>query len=448
MHGLYIAIACLALYGDLIKRFLPSSVSVAVLYGISLAIVISIFFERKVPKCFISPQGALVKFSATALLLLYLMQIFMPSPDFISSLSHALYMGIPLFFFLVFSIRAPDFQLARFAQVFLVMMLPVNAVGLVQNYINPNFFISTAYSENDLGGVILRNLLDDSFFARYPSIFVSADRYSAMGLMQFYFTLLAIRTEQVLSTRSKLWLFFNAVSALAALLIAGARSRILIAFAAVALASLTTVYALVFGKRGAVHGRFNNVWYLLPPVLLLVAWFYVILRPSTDQASESSLPVLTFLSQSTEKGDFGVRILEALEFSVLPDHVGLLGEGLGSIANGKPGEFGIQSMWVESGLFWGMLMLLAFLLMLYALFVVTMRRFLTDRPLEVAISSIPLLLIVFALLAGLTSTFELSTGVLLGCTVPVILRKSISRAVGTGHHPKKGFILRTTHGSK
>jgi hypothetical protein len=434
MLRLYIAIAGVALYGDLIKRFLPSYVSVTVLYAVSLAILGWICSERKVPKSAVGSEGVLIKFSAATLLLLYVMQTFMPSPDFLSALSHALYVGIPLSFFLAFSLRAPGFQLGRLAQVFLVMMLPINAVGLVQNYINPNFFISTVYSGGDLGGVILRNFLDDSFFARYPSIFVSADRYSAMGLMQFYFSLLAVRAEQGLSTRSRLWILFNALSALLAMLIAGARSRILIAFAAVALASFASVYALVLGKRGAGSRRAGYGWYLLPPVLLLGVFLYVTLRQFTDLVGKSSLPVLIFLSQSNEKGDFGLRILEALELSVLPSHVGFLGEGLGSIANGKPGEFGIQSMWIESGLFWGVLMLLAFLLMMYALFVATIRHFLNGRPLEVAISSIPFFLIAFALLAGLTSTFELSTGVLLGCTVPIILRRSIGTPLGFGRH--------------
>ena len=137
-----------------------------------------------------------------------------------------------------------------------------------------------------------------------------------------------------------------------------------------------------------------------------------------------SFPVVELLLQSFESGDIDQRVADAATYSQLSAEISFFGQGLGSIGNGKPGEFGIRSMWIESGFFWGIFMFFAFMGMIAAISMKIWRSFVVMDALSVAIYVIPVLLLIFGLLAGFTSTFELSTGLLLGCSIAVITRSS------------------------
>ena len=156
-------------------------------------------------------------------------------------------------------------------------------------------------------------------------------------------------------------------------------------------------------------------------VVVAIIW---ISMPQTQEQEDKSFPVFTFLMQSFEEGDLGKRVEEAIVFSLVPKKITFFGQGLGSIGQGKPGEFGIRSIWSESGVFWGAFMLLAFLGIIMVLLFKACRCFLAAKVLDVSIYATPALLLIFAILAGLTSAFELSTGLLLGCSIAVTTRSS------------------------
>ena len=419
--SLYTVIVLLALYGDIFKRFLPPMISLILLYGLACLILVCASFGKKVSSYEISRGGELLYISSMALIFLYSIQILFPSADFIWSLSHAVYMIVPLSFIAVFSHRCNKFDLTRLVKIFFLLMIPINFIGLIQYYVDPNFLISTAYTDDDLGGVILRNFLEGTYFSRYPSIFASADRYSAIGLMQFYFTLIEIRYGNASTVKSKFWILFNLVSSMVALLVAGARSRILIAGIAFSLVYISYVVAPLFTKKSSRRELLRPLFFFL--ALSGGVWLYSFFSMFTETEGSELFPVITLLLQSIEKGDFGARLLEAFEHSIPPEGVQLIGFGLGSIGFGKPGEFGIESMWLESGIIMTIFMLLMYLLMLYSVLSNLTDSFFNGKSLDVGVLCIPLLLFIFALLAGLTSTFELSTGVLIGCTLPVLLRR-------------------------
>ena len=423
MHffNLYAAIVFLALYGDIFKRFLPPMISLILLYGLACSILVQASFGKKVPAYEIGRSGELLYISSMALIFLYSIQILFPSEDFIWALSHAVYMIVPLSFITVFSHRCNKFDLTRLAKIFFLLMIPINFIGLIQYYVDPNFLISTAYTDNDFGGVILRNFLEGDVFARYPSIFASADRYSAIGLMQLYFTLIEVRYGNTSTVKSKLWVLFNIVSSIVALLVAGARSRILIAGIALSLVFISYLVGPLFTKKSSRRDLLRPLFFFL--ILFGGIWLYSVFSIFTEAEGVALFPVITLLLQSIEKGDIGARLLEAFEHSIPPEGVQLIGLGLGSIGFGKPGEFGIESMWLESGIIMTIFMLLMYVLMLCSVLGNLADSFFSGKSLDAGILCIPLLLFIFALLAGFTSTFELSTGILIGCTLPVLLRR-------------------------
>lgn len=422
MQRIYYAIVLLVLYGDLFKRVLPPNWALFVVYASALAILFAIAIRKRSFTHRISEEGHVLRMAIISLILLYAAQLLTSFPeDFQDAISHALYMIVPLMYIWVLQRRCPEFDLVRLGKVFMLLMIPINMVGVVQYYIDPTFLISMTYDE-DSGGVIARNFLYGGSFNRYPSLFASADRYSAMGLIQIYFTAVVFMGTHTRSNRAKLWLIINVVSAVVALLIAGARSRIIIAIAATTLSAITYfVKLLISGKLtlGRASGLFGLVLFLGVFMIQLTAPHEL----SGTKSEEDLFPVISMLAQTLEEGDVAVRVDEAAEFSLLRDDITVFGQGLGTIGKGKPGEFGIQSIWVESGMFWGVPMLISFLAIVASLALMAWRSVLALKPLNVAIYMVPLLLLIFALLSGLTSSFELSSGLMLGCLIAVISRR-------------------------
>ena len=425
MRGIYCALVLLVLYGDLLKRVLSPTLSLLALYMIAVLILMAIAlrYGPEVPR--MSPEGRLVHFAISSLILLYISQLLTSSSSrFMEGLSHAMYMCIPLAYIWVLQKYSKEFNLAAFAQWFFLFMIPINAVGAVQCYVDPDFLISTEYSEQ--GGIIIRDFLNvggEKTFTRYPSIFASADRYSAMGLMQLYLVIIVLRYTVRPSRSLNLWLLFNLSSSVAALVIAGARSRILITSASAIAMSAAFIFAAICSRkyRGTRAGFVLTVAVL---IVGLLSCFAIGLYIPLEISFEENFPVVTFLMQSVEEDDFSKRIVEAVVMSLMPDQITLFGQGLGTVWEGKPGEFGIWSIWMESGLVWGSLILFAFFLVVIALVSATLKSFFSLSPLNVGIRLTSLLLLTFGLLAGLTSSFELSSGLLLGCVLAVTLRSS------------------------
>jgi hypothetical protein len=423
MQWIYVALVLLVLYGDLTKRFFAPGLSLLCLYALAIVILAAIAWrvDRESPR--MSGEGRMVHFAISSLIILYLLQLLTSfSSPFKEGASHAMYMCIPLAYLWVLQKYCAEFDLTKLGRLFFMLMLPVNAVGLIQYYIDPDFLISTAYSEE--GGIIIRDFLEGEgakAFLRYPSLFASADRYSAMGLMQLYFTLIVLKDTKRPSTGEKVWIVINLASAVAALLIAGARSRILIASVTAVAVAITLAVTITFSSGRQAAKIALALSFLLVVMVLLLADLESDLAP--EMLSES-FPVVTFLLQSVEYGDLDKRIMEAVDMSLVPDEITFLGQGLGTIWEGKPGEFGIWSIWMESGLVWGSLILASFLVFVTALLRATLKHFLAMNPLNVGIQLTSLLLLIFALLAGLTSSFELSSGLLLCCILAVTLRTS------------------------
>lgn len=427
MNNLYISIVALVLYGDMLKRVLPAQVSLIVLYALAAIILVVIFIIRDKEKPQHNFQARSMMIVVITLIILYVIQMLLSiNVPFIRAVTNATYISIPLLYIVVILRFYHKFDLVKLARVFLVFMVPINIVGLIQYYIDPTFMISTAYS-GEFGGIIYRNfLIEGSYFTRYPSIFASADRYSAMGLMQLFFTFIILSKDKSTSRKKQLWLLINFLSGAMALLIAGARSRIIITI--IEFAVFFIVFLLAGKRKSNSLWRKTNLW--VAATAIIFTFGLLILVPQlTDDADNGDLfPVIKLFSQSIERGDITSRVSSAGNVSLIPVDVTVFGQGLGSEGeSGKPGEFGMRSIWIESGLFFGILLITGFISIILILFYSSYQQFKKLNPAGVVLYSFPSLLVIFSLLAGLSSAFELSSGILLGSIIGALLGNSCYR---------------------
>lgn len=424
VHGAFVV---LLLYGDLVKRLLPQLASLVLLYGAALTVLValSLLGRRQRRSVRLPRSGQLVNLSARLLVVLYFLQllssIILGAP-LRHALVHAVYVSVPLTYIVATQQLCPRFDLAAIARIFLWLVLPANVVGFVQYFLDPAFLTSTAYSPD--AGIIARNLMREGVFLRYPSLFVSADRYSAVGLIQLYLAVFLLLTLRAWSWRRLAWIGLNCAFGVGALLIAGARSRILIALVALGLSGI----AFVVGRPASSDSRplrLVRKAALVASILFLAA--LGVWRAFSEPLAfdEARVPVVGFFRESWQQGDIEQRMQEAAVSSAVPDTPSILGSGLGTEGvAGKPGEFGVRSIWLESGLFWGLFLLLGFGMIVLVLLRLTLVAAFRGGPVEVFVFSVPLLLLVYALLAGLTAAFELSSGLYLGCAIGVITRSS------------------------
>ena len=148
---------------------------------------------------------------ALSLVLIYIVQTFQflfdPTINLSNSISLALYVAIPMSLFFVIPASFEHFNLREFSLFILLFSIPIHLVGVIQYFIDPVFFISTAYNES--GGMVLRNFLGDTAdgfksFLRYPSIFASSDRYSGVSMVQVISSLFLVYNQPI-TKKSKLF---------------------------------------------------------------------------------------------------------------------------------------------------------------------------------------------------------------------------------------------------
>jgi hypothetical protein len=440
---LYLAIAALALYGDLPKRFLGSTGTLVsyVTFGLIIA---ACFSKAYTPEArFVRPSNTWFSTACLILLAIYVVQALtnLDAPAWEAFIS-AMYIVLPLTYIVVIARRFPQFDLHKLAHAFMILMPPILAVALVQYFINGTFLIDTTYSED--GGVIGRNFLDNDLgdgpgsYNRYPSLFASADRLSAMGMMQLFFCALLMHGSRKMTRAKALWLLFNLASALAVLMIAGARSRILIIGAAIVLAAVSIAQKLIANARRQRSGGF----FIVMMIFIAIAGGVAVKMMGGMEGALDSLPIIRQLNATAEHGDVWVRLSEALDVSAIPEDVTLFGLGLGVAGvGGRPGEFALRAMWIESGVFWTTLMLLMHTALVFRLMQCLAGAFRQQAGYGIFLCAIPLFTWMFGLMAGLSGTFELSTALTLfpfiAVTTPGVvapLAKGPIWAVGTGGH--------------
>lgn len=414
------ALVALALYGDLVKRVLPADAALIVLYAAAAAILMAMVVAGHGGR---KAQATPISTLAGLLIAIYLAQLLTTfSADLMDAFMAAAYVCVPLAFLFVIPRAYPHFDLRTLAYYTTLLMIPVHLVGLIQRFVDPSFLISTVYS-GDLGGVILRNFLDAGIFMRFPSIFASADRYSGIAMMQIFLTFLLLTGSKPPTQKTLVWVIFNLIAGCASLLIAGARSRIIIV--SITLFAAGSVF-LIGGVRRRLTKRMANT--AVSVLLILAIGLAVAFSVGSIRKRVASFPVVAMLEQTIDRGDISDRFEASIRLSQVPDDVTFFGEGLG-VTGGRPGEFAIRAMWIESGLFWTLIMLLIHAAILFWLARVALRAALSGNALLTLLGVGQGLAWLFGLLAGLSSTFELSQALLLFPTIAAVSMMTLRRPV-------------------
>ena len=427
-NSVYVGIAAIAVYGDLVKRFVSPSLALALVYLAATAVLLVMMHAPSPVRSrkSLSPLSR----ACSALMALYLFPLTSAfwAPALPVAIA-AVYICLPLMFLVAVDYNAAAFDLRKLSAFFLVFMVPADIVGLIQLFVDPSFMISTAYTE--YGGIVQRNFGSDSY-NRFPSIFVSADRYSSMALLQLccavvYLTFGRQReSERAKLTRWQiLWGVANLLLGAAAILVAGVRMRIVIGVAAALIAAAVPLMGLSRSPSGRRYRK-----YFLPVVVVLgVAGAYGLFH-TNESGLGSSFRVLEFLGDTIEENDLQQRLDQGIVKSFVPDEVSFFGDGLatGGRGDGRPGEFGIRAMWIESGLFWTPLMLLAHAVIVASLGVAILRALLAGDAVGLFLSAVGLFSWIGGLLAGLTVVFELSTAIVLFPMIAAVRRRLLRDA--------------------
>ncbi len=414
-----LALVVTALYGDLLKRVLSATLSLALLYLIALAIIVFMLSNSRSMQ---RDRVPAISTFAGALMVSYGLQFGTGfNVELLPALMMLVYMCVPLAFIVVVPRAYPHFDLYSMALYTTILMLPIHAVGFVQQFIDQSFLVSTAYS--DSGGVIARNFLEGTgSFNRLPSIFASADRYAGVCAMQILLSLVLV---SFVSPRNRMiiWvILFGLLFAFGGSMIAGSRSRILIVGVALFAGGVAFLLRMARGQLRHLSRRI-----LMRTVVVAFVVFAAALSFEDVRDRIAELPVLSMLEQTAELSDVQGRFVQAIGISLIPYDATLFGEGLGVSAGGRPGEFAICALWIEGGIFWTLIMLTIYTAILLTFVRGGIRATTSGNTvLSITLTGCGLFWL-FGLLAGFSSLFELSVALLLFPMIAVVAMPSGKR---------------------
>jgi len=430
MSLLYFILVALSLYGDMVKRYIPAQAAIGTLYGSSVAILIWLILNRthqKRLKLIRNQESDLLCKSIYFISIIYIFHFLLGSNNapFLAGLTYLLYIFIPLFYSVVVIKCCPDFNITKFSNIYHLLMIPINIIGLIQYKINPNFFIDKTYASS--GGIIERNLFENGHFLRLPSIFVSADRYSAIGLIQFYLAFFLLLNQKQNKPVNIFWILFNFISGFIAMFISGARSRLIIVIAVLIIFTLTIIKGLLSGYsfnwltnfKYSFKKIFTTILVLGLMLIFILLYYPEILNGLINEINR--FPIVTFLQDSFTTGDVEDRVNVTIARSLVPDDIPWFGTGIGSFGD-RPGEYSLAQTWAESGIFWGFFKLIGFIGIMFAMLLKAFQAFVVNDSVKVAAFTLPTLAILTGLLTGLAGVLELSSGVMLAVAVGAIMQ--------------------------
>lgn len=417
--SIYVLLIGIVVYADLLKRFIPKMMATGLIYGIFGGVALYIFLatgrrrsrwrslnEDAMPFSPVERRcDTIIEIGAVFLLVIYAVQLFFSyfSHGLLRPMIGFLYIGLPLFL-IIAAIRPPKFfDIRLFLILFTLAMLPVHIVGIVQYTVDPEFLVS--YSYHETGGVKARNLMQSTGkYLRLPALFASGDRYSAVSALQVLFGIMAWTGPKRIDGR-----FYLAVVSLAILLgivgliVSGTRVRVV-------LLGLSLFFVLpLWGNRAAKQT-------IVAIGLAAVIAIGFVLAAKDDRQSEliESIPLLGMLQETFEQDDIQNRFERAMYMSRIREETTMFGRGLGSVSSdGTPGEFGIRALWIESGVFWGLLTILGFGIMILGILLRIRVAHLRRNMDELLGLNYLLLNLGVALLVGLKAFFDISNVILI-----------------------------------
>jgi len=175
-----------------------------------------------------------------------------------------------------------------------------------------------------------------------------------------------------------------------------------------------TMSSLLFGNILVFLRRVSKQLQFVIPFALGIGILVFVYNPNFLSSISSKFQVINLAIDSITEGKTKDRVGRYASRSLLTDNISLTGKGLGSLGKrGKPAEIGVESMWIECGLISGSLILIGYSGIILILALLSLQAFTRGQPLRVCIFALPALALLAGLLTGLTSIFELSSGILL-----------------------------------
>lgn len=311
------------------------------------------------------------------------------------AVSYFMYFFVP-FYALYISYKKIDAYKLNLIRNLLFISSPIIIVAFIQKFFDNSFLVNTSYSET--GAVIFRNTFDGGFFARYPSIYASADRFSAVSLCLF---IISVQAYIISKNKSdKLGFIFFGILFLFGIVIAGARSRLLVLV-------IPITFMLYFMVINALRLRTN----LVGAGVILVFTTVTITFVNSDNFKEN-FEVIMFMIETFNNNDIYGRLLQAYIEST-PSNVSEFSYNLGYDANGKPGEFTFRSLAIDLGTFGQSIFFMLFSILLTVFVMMfTLSVLSHDRRLIVFFAFF-ITYFLFGIITGLTGILELSSGLLM-----------------------------------
>lgn len=396
------ALFFIAVYGDIIKYALTPAFSNLLLYFILFIVMSAIF---------LTPNARAIDVEIIYLLfIMYIIVVIMSIFAFMSfpqqgvkSLSYLIYFCIPVFT-LNIAARKLDFAFYQKFKRLLILSLPIVFIAIVQKFYDQSFLVNSSYSSDS--ALILRNLFDGSFFVRYPSIYASADRFSGVCMC-----LVIMAAQYSFYSERKSEKFIGGVLIIlftVGLLIAGARSRILVLI-------IPVIIGLFFGFFIMLKSKKIELSVILLVLSLFISFFATMLDPLVLSVFE----VTNMIADTIVNGDVVVRLLQAYVES-FPTSTDAFNFELGADANGKPGEFMLRSFSVDIGIFGrNIFLFLHILVLLQVCFIIF--RYVLERDFPKSLLSVFLLIyLLLGFTAGVTGIYEFSSAILFfGFILPI-----------------------------
>ncbi len=339
-----------------------------------------IFSSILIAKSYKTKSNNLISTVIFFLLITYLISLlislFFSKTSFIFIIQHFLYVAIPLLLFYFLLNRNLKIQkISSINNGLIISFIFVAIVGFIQNFIDPGF-LANRFSEitGSGSGQVFRAIAGlNQKFLKISSIFASADKYSAVSQSIFLISIFNLRIAQLENWKKnrKYICYMGIISSIFSLIIAGARARIITLFIALVLVfSFLTIRSFISKKDYKIPKSLKKFFLLISSLFIGITIFI----PNFFNNLYESFGIFKLFASTDNYinlisrfiGQTGIRqevlnnkgwVISRYDSELKTFSQKIIGDGLGSISFGKPGEAGVISTLSESGYILGILIL-------------------------------------------------------------------------------------------
>ena len=412
----------LILISDIFKN-IPNFILQNSVYIFSSILIYKNFNRKKI--IFNNPISIFILSLIITYCIALIFSLFFSEVTYVYSIQHFSYITIPLL--LILYILNSDLSLKKIFNInrgLIITFIFIAFVGLIQNFFDTGF-LSNRYSEiiGAGSGQVYRGIASlNQKFLKINSIFASPDRYSAVSQSIFLISIFNIRIIKLanLQDNKKNLCYLGILSSIFSLIIAGARSRIFtLLISSILVISFYSLISFISRKKFILPKSFKKFIIYASTIYLGI----IILIPNLFNTFYESFGIFKLFSDPNNYKNFisrfvgqtGIReeiftsdnwsrILYVSDMKSFSENI--IGNGLGSIAYGKPGEAAIISTLGESGYILGSLILVIFFIISILIFIFGIKYINYKNIVFIYILNLIAVDLLLALITGLVYFFE------------------------------------------